>query len=386
MSKTNLYAASRQWAERPPDERFWTLSELYHKTREYAEESRVYDVPLSECEIIPYKGEDLALVGPNGQPATFQNYSFGQLAGMCAAPASYLRELPAELAASNLNNKLRKIEGTQKLLFHKNGGLQLRAITSAARYQRIWNYEVADLALALEENEGWKVPPARPSGHGGISRLATAEDVLRNSAHPSMGIKVGDTISPAGLYASDHDLFIFQVNESRTVDGGGGEQLYRGVFWTNSEVGDAKFKATLFLYESICGNHIVWGAKTLAEVSIRHTGEARKMFAEAMSTISDRMDRSVSDDQKRIAAAKIKLLGASREEVVTFAFGKNFGLSKAECENAYVLADRHADEHGGNPNSAWGYAAGITRLSQQKFADKRDVMDRAAGKILETAF
>lgn len=384
-SRSNLYTASRQWSERPPDERFWTLRELFERTREYAHESRVSTVALNQCEIQPFNGDDLALVGPNGYPAQFQNYSFGQLAGMCGAPANYLRELPADIAAANLNHGLKRIQGEQSLMFHKNGGLHLRCVTSD-KYKRIWNYEIAELALALEENEGWRTPPARPSGNGGVTRIATYDDVLRNSAHPGLGIKVGDTIAPSGLYASDHDCFIFQVNEDKAVDGGDGETLYRGVFWSNSEVGDARFRATLFLYETICGNHICWGTKTLAEVSIRHTGEARRGFTEAMATITDRMNRSASEDRNRIQCAKVKLLGESKADVVTFVFGKGFGLSKSECEQSYVLAERHADEHGNNPNTAWGFAAGVTRLSQQMYADKRDSMDRAAGKILETAF
>jgi hypothetical protein len=100
-------------------------------------------------------------------------------------------------------------------MFHTNGGLHLRCVTSD-EYKRIWNYEIAELALALQENEGWKTPPARPCGVEGVPvRIATADDVLRNSSHPGLGIEVGDKISPAGLYASDHDCFIFQVNEDR---------------------------------------------------------------------------------------------------------------------------------------------------------------------------
>lgn len=229
-------------------------------------------------------------------------------------------------------------------------------------------------------------PPARPSNQEGVpTRIATDADVLKYSSHTGLGVKAGDTISPAGLYASDHDCFIFQVNENRAIDGGNGETLYRGVFWSNSEVGSARFKATMFLYETICGNHIVWGAKKVAEVSIVHKGNARRMFAQAMATITDRMDKSATEDQARIVSAKQKLLGESKEEVVTFVYGKSLGLSRSECENAYVLADRYSDVHG-DPNTAWGFSSGVTRLSQQKYADQRDRMDRAAGKVLETAF
>ncbi len=386
-TKSNLYQASRQWANRPADERFWTLAELYDRTRVYAEECRTKTLKLSECLVLPTSGDDLVLTGPDRKGnALFQNYSFGQFANICDAPASYLRDLPAELAARNLNYGLSRIKGEHQLLFHQNGNLHLRCLTSD-KYARIWNYEIAELALALEEQEGWMTPPARPCGLENVPvRIATPSDVLRASSHPGLGIKVGDEISPSGLYASDHDCFIFQVNENKAIDGGNGESLYRGVFWSNSEVGDAKFKATLFLYETVCGNHIVWGAKTLAEVSIRHTGEARRTFQEAMATVTQRMESQASVDENRIRQAKQKLLGDTKEEVITWVFGKQFGLTKTECENAYTLAERHADQHNGDPNTAWGFCAGVTRLSQQAYADKRDKMDRAAGKILETAF
>lgn len=385
-NKTNLVAASRQWAVRPADQRFWTLSDLFASTKRYAQESVVKTLPMSSCEVITPDGYDLALKGSGGNVAQFQNYSFGQFAGMCKAPASYLRELPAPLAAQCLNNGLSKIEGEQVLMFHQNGGLHLRCVTSDS-YKRIWNYEIAEMALALEEGEGWRTPPARPCGIEGIeTRIATDKDVLRNSSHPGLGIKVGDMISPAGLYASDHDCFIFQVNEERAIDGGDGEKLYRGVFWSNSEVGQAKFRATTFLYDSVCGNHIVWGARVVGEISIRHTGEARKAFSEAMAAVTDRMDASAQDDEHRIFKAKRLELADNKEDVISLIFGKGYGLSKRECEDAYIIAERNSEDHGNNPKSAWGFAAGVTRLSQAKFADNRDRMDRAAGRILEMAF
>lgn len=71
--RTNLTHASRQWAERPADQRFWTLQELHDKTKKYAEESRVSSVALSECLAIPRANGDLVLRGPNGTEAEFQN-------------------------------------------------------------------------------------------------------------------------------------------------------------------------------------------------------------------------------------------------------------------------------------------------------------------------
>src|SRR3984957_12269556 len=213
--KTNLVTASRQWAERPADERFWTLEELYRASKRYAEQSSTKNLALSESQVVPTESGDFLLMGPEKGTAKFQHYSFGKFANICDAPASYLLELPASLAAGNLNHGLSRIKGESSLMFRQNGGRYLRCITSD-KYARIWNYEIAELALALEEQEGWRIPPARPCGLDNVPvRIAGPNDVLRNSAHPGLGIKVGDEISPSGLYASDHDCFIFQVNEDK---------------------------------------------------------------------------------------------------------------------------------------------------------------------------
>jgi hypothetical protein len=284
-----------------------------------------------------------------------------------------------------MNHGLQDLKGEQLLMLHKNGDHVLRCVTSN-EYSRIWNYEVAELALALEEGEGWVTPPARPSSVSGVPvRRATEDDVLKRAKHPTLGIDVGDEISPAGLYCSDHDCFIFQVNEDHPIDAGGGEMLYRGVFWSNSEVGDARFRGTMFLFDSVCGNHIVWGARIVAEINIVHRGNASLDFRQAMAAATQNALAPASEDEDRIKAAKMYEIGPGQPEVVKTIFGKGWGLSKRECEDAYVLATRHAEDHGTEPNTAWGYAAGLTRLSQGQFADKRDQMDRIGGRILEMA-
>lgn len=386
--RTNLVTASREWSSRPADQRFWTLRELFEQSREYAQETVTKTAKLSECEVIPFNREDLALQYSewDGRPATFGHYSFGQLCNIVQAPTNYLRGLPAQLAADNLNHGLWHVPGEQVLLLHKNGGYQLRCVTSDS-YSRIWNWEVAEMALALEEGEGWKTPPARPCGLPGVpTRIATEDDVLHKCAHPSMGIRVGDEISPAGLYVSDHDLFIFQVNEDYAIDAGGGEMLYRGVFWSNSEVGDARFRGTMFLFDSVCGNHICWSAKIIADIALTHRGTANEVFREMMGQAAQLMTTGAGGDERRIQQAKQYSLGNSQSAVIKLVFGKNWGLSKEQCENAMVLSVRHADDHGGDPLTAWGYVAGLTRLSQGVYADKRVEVDRAAGKILDLAF
>lgn len=85
--------------------------------------------------------------------------------------------------------------------------------------------------------------------------------------------------------------------------------------------------------------------------------------------------------------AKRCLLGDTKEEVLDRLFGARV-LPRKSLEAAYDYAIEEADTHSaGSPKTAWGFAQGLTRLSQDSpFADKRAEIDRAAGKVLEMAF
>lgn len=405
-SKTNLMAASAQWSSRPADQRFWTLSDLHSFKKRYEAETSTALVPLGKCEIRPLTDDpkELVLVGPKGGGATFSHYSFGQLCSLVGAPASYLRELPAELAAQNVRHGLRSMatDKDYSLMFHANGGRQLRCVTSE-KYERIFDSEVAEMALRLQDR-GWVTPPARvpysitdlktgkSSPYTGPSRIATEQDCLKHRM-AGLGIQPGDVIAPAGIYGSDHDTFIFQVNEDRPIDAGNGEVLYRGVFWTNSEVGNKKFRGTMFWYEGVCGNHIVWSAKVVAEIEIRHVGEARAKFAEVYNQVLQMSDMDTRNDVKRIQSAKqfrlADVTGKTKEEaekaVVDVVFRKGL-MSRVQAEQSLETAKRFQDIHG-DPFSAWGFAAGATRFSQSlQYQDQRDQLDRAAGKVLEMVF
>lgn len=124
-----LFKATRQWAVRPSDQRFETLQALFDATKEYSIQAREAYTTWAKMRVEAV-GEDVQLVGREGVPAKFTHWAFGQLCSRVEAPASYLRELPATLAAQNLNHGLaNKADETKaQLLFHQNGGLVLRGL------------------------------------------------------------------------------------------------------------------------------------------------------------------------------------------------------------------------------------------------------------------
>lgn len=211
-----LFKASNQWAQRPDDERFSTLQELHEAVSSYRASAREATVPFNTLRT-EARGGEIVLIGKANTPARLTNWAFGQVALSVGAPANYLRSLPATLAANNLNHGLSKTDDRtdRSLLLHTNGDLLARAITSE-RYTRIWNSDITSRLLAMPD-QGWQVPPARPvrDGQRG-TRIATEADVLRGAGF-GLSINVGDQIAPAGLYASDHDLFVFMVKDRKSV-------------------------------------------------------------------------------------------------------------------------------------------------------------------------
>jgi len=196
---TNLTQASRQWAERPADERFWTLEDLHERAMRYKSEAKTATVNLSSLKVVGYDDSNLALEGKEGKAALLGHYAFGQIARRIGAPADYLRTLPTDLVTQAVNLGLQKVEDKMaSLLFNENGGLRMRAITSDV-YERIWNSDITKRLLDLPAT-GWRVPPARPtSGEG--ARRATEADCLAHRME-GLGIQPGDMIGPAGLYVS----------------------------------------------------------------------------------------------------------------------------------------------------------------------------------------
>ena len=96
---------SSEWFSRPADQRYLSLTELHASVRERTERSRTRTVESAAIRVEASRNDPerltLMLPGANA-PVAPTHWSFGQLASLVGAPASYLRQLPAPLAAINL--------------------------------------------------------------------------------------------------------------------------------------------------------------------------------------------------------------------------------------------------------------------------------------------
>ena len=386
----NLYEASNQWSTRPEDQRFWNLQELLEATRQHKESAREATVVINSLKLqtVGNDGADLELVGKTGTAARLTNWSFGQLSRMSGAPADYLRSLPASLVANNLNYGLQRLDGSGNLLLHKNGSLVARSLTSD-KYSRIWNCDVVEKLMGFEEY-GWRVPPARSvrRNQNGV-RFATEADVLDNRDF-GLSVRVGDLIAPAGLYASDHDTFVFMVNEKNRLYDGTQGGLSRGFFLTNSEVGAAALKITTFLYRGVCGNHICYNVENVNQLKIVHRGKANLRFNQELSVELVRyVEGSASKDEDKIRMAMNFSLGNNKEEVLDALFKNLRGdLPRKVIEAGYDQAEGDSDTDTTiDPRTVWGMVQGLSAHSQTiPYADERVKIDKAGGKILTMAF
>lgn len=402
-AKCNLYAANSQWSSRPADERFWTLLEARDVCKAYADVAEERTVDFGVEALMYDAGDNLCLTldgGKGRRLATLTNWGFGQLCRLAGAPADYLRQLPVHVAATCIDAGLdRHFAGrddmSKKVLLHGGDVPAVRCLTSE-KYNRFWNWEVFERLLGLE-TDGWRVPPARPAEKNDPrTRVATEADVLRNrSGGGGLAVQVGSLIAPAGVYASDHDMFAFLVNEECRIDDGSDGGLSRGFFVQNSEVGASALRVTCFHYRHVCGNHIVWDASNVVEVSVRHVGDvAGRFHVEMAQAVGEYLKASAEKESARVRRARSLELGTSKDDVLDAVFkavvgkrrnGLPSGLNMKQLGSAYDLAEVHADTDG-SPRSVWGYVNGLTRLSQQTaYTDERTFLDRAAAAVLAVA-
>ena len=389
-----LFRAHNQWATRPADERFTTVAEMLEACKAYADVAAEYKADPQDINVgignLDDGSQEPVLIGEGGHAARLSNWAFGQLCQRVTAPADYLRTLPAADAAHllqwGMDNRQQGSGKSLKLLIQgNNGDSLLRAITGTG-YKRFWNWRVCEGLQVLEER-GWQVPPARPWPNAPVAftRIAGPSDVLRGQSW-GLSVSEGSLIAPAGLYASDHDMFAFMVNQDRRINvPGNSTGLYRGFFVEHSEVGDSAYNVWLFLYENVCGNHIVWNASQVKHISIAHKGDALERIADNLRVqLREYADSSASDEESKLKLLATTELGVNKLEVVELLFSRRL-LTRGMAERAYDTCEQQQTPlDGSNPRTPWGIAQGLTRLSQNaQYADQRNLIDRAAGKVLE---
>ena len=365
-SKKNIYAASGQWASRPDDERFesldalrtavatrkvesWTIAPKTNELRVNAS-SDALDASITVDMFDYVHGEQRALAPTH--------WAFNQLAQYAGAPASYLRKLPAMLAAMDLQWGLDRIALREDVLVlgQTNGSNVLRSMTSPS-YGRIWDLDVVDAVIRMNNRSGgiWHIPAA---------------------SYATQNPKRATT-----LYASDRDVFLFLVDDSHPIEVPGEDQpMFRGFITWNSEVGSAVFGLMTFLYERVCDNRIIWNASNVRELRIRHTGGAPERF---LSEAQGYLTRYANEGTRQIVDGIVKAketeidLTESQPTVTDWLMSRGFTKVQAQASVQSAQAEQ------GDVRSVFDIVQGITAHARSiTHADERVKLEQQAGALL----
>lgn len=361
---TTLMQASRQWATRPDDERFTSLPDLYARVGRQRDLSNGTVVSSRKIEVQPDPNDPLKgiqISGPNGGSATPTHWSFGQLASLSGAPASYLRKLPAPLVSDCMNYGFRfdrDVADVGVLLTREDKGTELRAATGP-NYGRIWN---ADIVQALMNRFG--------DGRTGDFRVPG-----------EFGKQVDVTKDNTTIYGSDRDIFVFLADEEHRIEvqnrrNGQPGSLARGFFVWNSEVGSQSIGAAFFLFDYVCMNRIVWGVQEFKEIRLRHTASAPDRWLEEITPVLvEYSNASAAPIEQTVKAAQEKKIADDLDAFLAKRFTKS---------QATAIKAAHEREEGRPIESLWDVSTGITEYAKTvKYQDARVDIERQAGKVLD---
>jgi len=364
---------SSEWFSRPDDDRYLSLSALHAAVRARSERAttRTVETRAVRVEASRDSAERLALTVPGrAEPIAPTNWSFGQMCSLVGAPASYLRQLPAPLAAINLQHGLLSHRTEQvKTLEGDDGRVELRAVTGPD-YGRIWDHELVEAVMRIAgDGTGdtrWKVP--------GLLDWSA----MTHNPH------VAVTKDTTTLYASDRDVFLFLVDDTHPIEAGrlpnGDPDLYfRGFYCWNSEVGSKTLGIASFFLRAVCMNRNIWGAEGFEEISIRHSKFAGHRFAhQAAPALARFADSSPTPFVSGIRAAREAVVARKDEDRETFLRKRGFSKPETEKIIATVL-----DEEGRPPESVFDFVQGITALARTKpHQDARLELEGKAAKLM----
>ncbi len=365
---------SSEWFSRPADERYLSLSKLHAAVRGRAERSQTRTIESAAIRVEANRedAERLTLILPGeAPPLAPTHWSFGQLAAFVGAPSAYLRQLPAPLAAINLQYGLTSNRAEQiKTLEVEDGRVELRAVTSPD-YGRIFDHALVAAVQRIAGNgtgdTRWKVP--------GVLDWSTG------IYNPQVDI----TKTTTTLYASDRDVFLFLVDDLNPIEAGrlpdGSPDLYfRGFYCWNSEVGAKTLGIASFYLRAVCQNRNLWGVEDFEEITIRHSKYAASRFAhEAAPALTRFANSSPLPFVNGIKAARERVVAKTNEERTDFLRKRGFG----KAETAKIIETVLAEE-GREPESVFDFVQGITAVARDKpHQDARLDLEARAKKLLD---
>lgn len=275
----NLTQASRELFRRSPDERFETLEALIAHCKTQRDSSTELWQPPRDMRLLPSESGRLD-VAFDDQQLRLNDWSFGQLCRLCGVSKDTVNRLTASTAALVLNETRPSLSKPLQLY---ESDQTAKAVHGTA-YTRLFDGEVLD--VVRDAADGFHPPPKGFNGG-------------------------------TGLYAGEQDMFCFLIDPNGQVEIRG-ENFAPGLFVWNSEVGRRSVGVSTFWYQHICGNHIVWDAVEVVELTRKHTAKVRDVLVDIQHAITDlvaKRDARRDGFARAINRAMDVRLGDDAEEV-----------------------------------------------------------------------
>ena len=299
-------AVSSNWWNRPEDERFLSLDDMLAHKKADAAAMHSKHVNTHKMQIVgeldeenPSRGDVfIEYTDEDGREHMNRptNWSFGQLAQLAGAPAGYLRDLPAPIAADALQWGLR-YNRSRELVKTYGGNTDagdLRAATGPD-YGRIFDWEIIEAVQKFADPDRWKVPG-----------MMTGQENGRAVYDPFVPVTKDTTT----LFASDRDVFLFLVDDTHpieigTLPDGSPDLVFRGFYAWNSETGSKTAGIAAMYLRGVCMNRNLWGVENFQEIKIRHTKFAPDRFAyEAAPALQSFANGATGDFLSGVKAAQ----------------------------------------------------------------------------------
>lgn len=369
---TTLMQASNEWMKRPADERFLSLTEMHDKMRTTRENSVQRTVSSRQINVQPHAADPIRGITIENETGLIDptHWSFGQLASLSGAPASYLRKLPAPIVADAMNYGLRfnrdaedvKLLQTTTNVDAGNGAVvqheTLRAATGSG-YGRVWNESI--VSSLMEKFGDGRTGDFRVPGEFGEDVPITRENTT--------------------IYGSDRDMFVFLADEKNRMEvanrrNGQPGSLARGFFVWNSEEGSKSIGAAFFLFDYVCMNRIVWGVEEFKEIRLRHTAGAPDRWLEEITPVlMEYSNAAAAPIEQTIKEAQQKRVDDDLAKFLSNRFTKS---------EATAIQNAHLREEGRPIETIWDTVTGVTAHAKTiKHQDSRVEMERRGGKLLD---
>lgn len=387
---STILSTYTQWRNRPDDQRFVSLKDLYDYCYAMAEATSTFVAKTDSLRFTGLLDEGGAFGPPNSSVMlmesterpemvfTPQHWSFQQVCKLAGAgrATGFLRSTHPYHAAQALQHNMVNVADAKEYLFYvTNSGAhnpndepnrlqreQLRAV-NGVNYGRVYDHEVVGAVRDVMTDMGtpWVVPGINGQPLERVSKENTT------------------------LYASDRDCYLFLVDEDTPITvprpDGGTEDLFRGFIMSNSEVGAGSIRLTTLLYRFCCENRMIWGAQDVRELAIRHSKGAPERFRrEGVKMLREYAANTLPETRDTLRRSMTTVVGNNDEEAAGWLLER--GFDKAQAESIV----KKATQEEGQARTVWDLVQGSTAMARSiNYAGSRVAAETKASRLLEYA-